>query len=451
MTLDQYRPIPPAAQHTRRTLLRRIGASTAVLGVLSVAGCTPTSSDTAATNSTSSALPGPTPNLPAGDMSRGADNFYTSDQVSVQKVTFKNQYEMNVTGNLFVPNDLDRNTKNAAIVVGHPMGAVKEQSANLYATKMAERGFVTMSLDLSFWGESEGQPRNAGGPRHLRRRLQRRRRLPAHPVVRRPRTHRRARDLRQRKLRHQRRQDRPPDQGRGHGQHVRHGCAPTATDCAGAITLEQRQAVLAARRAAARRRIRRRRSRVHRRHARRTRPTSQRAIDREFYDFYRTARGNSPDTTTQPTLSSNVQVHELLPVRRHRDDLPAPHAVHHRRSGPLPRVQRTGLPARRRTQSNWSSFPAPATSTSTTAPTSSPSTSSPAFTKAAYKRANTRQKRRCSPCPRSADPRSAERGFDVGKPTDTQFAIATRARVSQGNEAGRYSERRWTTPARSPR
>ena len=41
------------------------------------------------------------------------------------------------------------------------MGAVKEQSANLYATKMAERGYVTLSIDLSFWGESEGEPRNA--------------------------------------------------------------------------------------------------------------------------------------------------------------------------------------------------------------------------------------------------------------------------------------------------
>ena len=44
------------------------------------------------------------------------------------------------------------------------MGAVKEQSANLYATKMAEQGFVTLSLDLSFWGESDGQPRNAVSP-----------------------------------------------------------------------------------------------------------------------------------------------------------------------------------------------------------------------------------------------------------------------------------------------
>ena len=75
-------------------------------------------------------------------MSNGADNFYTSDRVTVQKVTFKNQYQMNVAGNLFVPNDLNRNAKHPAIVVGHPMGAVKEQSANLYATKMAEQGFV---------------------------------------------------------------------------------------------------------------------------------------------------------------------------------------------------------------------------------------------------------------------------------------------------------------------
>jgi hypothetical protein len=98
------------------------------------------------------------------DMSNGADNFYKSDKVAVQKVTFKNQYDMKVVGNFFIPNNLNRNTKNPAIIVGHPMGAVKEQGANLYAAKMAEQGFVTLSLDLSFWGESDGQPRNAVSP-----------------------------------------------------------------------------------------------------------------------------------------------------------------------------------------------------------------------------------------------------------------------------------------------
>jgi fermentation-respiration switch protein FrsA (DUF1100 family) len=100
----------------------------------------------------------------AYDIPADAANFYKSDKVSVQKVTFNNQYRMKVVGNLFVPKSLKKNSQNPAIVVGHPMGAVKEQSANLYATKMAERGFVTLSLDLSFWGESDGEPRNAVAP-----------------------------------------------------------------------------------------------------------------------------------------------------------------------------------------------------------------------------------------------------------------------------------------------
>ncbi|MHC1714833.1 MAG: alpha/beta hydrolase [Acidaminococcaceae bacterium] len=100
----------------------------------------------------------------AADMSNGADNFYKSDKVTVQKVMFKNQYKMKIAGNLFLPKDLNQSVKNPAIIVGHPMGAVKEQSANLYATKMAEQGFVTLSFDSSFWGGSEGQPRNAVSP-----------------------------------------------------------------------------------------------------------------------------------------------------------------------------------------------------------------------------------------------------------------------------------------------
>lgn len=94
----------------------------------------------------------------------GADNFYKSDQVTMQRVTFKNQYNMLVVGNLYIPKDLNQNALNPAIIVGHPMGAVKEQSSNLYAQKLAEQGFVTLSLDLSFWGESEGQPRNVVSP-----------------------------------------------------------------------------------------------------------------------------------------------------------------------------------------------------------------------------------------------------------------------------------------------
>jgi uncharacterized protein len=129
--------------------MKRPFAATLAFVMLGLLGCSATTSATEANRVED------TPNT---------ENFYQSDTVTSEKVTFKNQYQMNVAGNLFIPNDLDRNVANPAIIVGHPMGAVKEQSANLYATKLAEQGFVTLSLDLSFWGESDGQPRNLVSP-----------------------------------------------------------------------------------------------------------------------------------------------------------------------------------------------------------------------------------------------------------------------------------------------
>lgn len=132
----------------RREFLKTAGATVASLSGLFVAGATAFAAD-------SKAVP---------DMSNGANNFYKSDKVVAQKVAFLNQYKMKVVGNLFTPRGLNPNTKHPAIIVGHPMGAVKEQSSNLYAQMLAEQGFVTLAIDQSFWGESEGQPRNAVAP-----------------------------------------------------------------------------------------------------------------------------------------------------------------------------------------------------------------------------------------------------------------------------------------------
>ncbi len=87
--------------------------------------------------------------------------FTVSDSVELYRVSFKNQYKMNVVGHLFMPKKLNRNQKHSALIVVHPMGAVKEQAADLYASNMANHGFITLSIDQSFWGESEGEPRNA--------------------------------------------------------------------------------------------------------------------------------------------------------------------------------------------------------------------------------------------------------------------------------------------------
>lgn len=100
----------------------------------------------------------------ATEIPADAANFYKSEQLDMIPVTFPNQYKMEMSGDLFLPKNLDKSKKYPAIIVGHPMGAVKEQSAVLYAQKMAEQGFVTLAMDLAFWGGSQGQPRNAVSP-----------------------------------------------------------------------------------------------------------------------------------------------------------------------------------------------------------------------------------------------------------------------------------------------
>lgn len=84
--------------------------------------------------------------------------------VTVQKVSFRNRMQINVVGNLYLPAEFDENKKYTAIIVGHPFGGVKEQTSGLHAQKMAELGYVTLSFDASFYGESGGEPRRIEVP-----------------------------------------------------------------------------------------------------------------------------------------------------------------------------------------------------------------------------------------------------------------------------------------------
>lgn len=72
------------------------------------------------------------------DKPAGADNFYHSYKVTEQQVTFPNIYKFTVAGTLYKPYPMKEGVKYPAIVVGHPMGAVRQQAAQLYAQKMAE-------------------------------------------------------------------------------------------------------------------------------------------------------------------------------------------------------------------------------------------------------------------------------------------------------------------------
>lgn len=93
-----------------------------------------------------------------------ADNFYRSNRVEAHDAAFHNLYGMQLGARLFLPDGMKEGERYPAVIVGHPMGAVKEQSACLYAIRLAERGFVTLAVDLPFWGASEGEPRNAVSP-----------------------------------------------------------------------------------------------------------------------------------------------------------------------------------------------------------------------------------------------------------------------------------------------
>jgi len=90
--------------------------------------------------------------------------FPKSDKVTVERVSYRNRYGLNVSADLYLPKEMDSSKKYPALVVGTPYGGVKEQGAGLYAQTMAERGFVTIAFDESYNGTSGGEPRRTSSP-----------------------------------------------------------------------------------------------------------------------------------------------------------------------------------------------------------------------------------------------------------------------------------------------
>jgi fermentation-respiration switch protein FrsA (DUF1100 family) len=106
----------------------------------------------------------PTPDAKATTMTSNWDKvFPRNEAVDHQKVSFTNRYGVTLSGDLYRPKGRD-GERLAALAVGGPFGAVKEQSSGLYAQTMAARGFVALAFDPSFTGESGGEPRNLASP-----------------------------------------------------------------------------------------------------------------------------------------------------------------------------------------------------------------------------------------------------------------------------------------------
>ena len=142
-SFDTNDRIAPAHSIDRRELMKLTGAGVAALAAESLFNIS---------------------NAEARYMSNEWDKtFPRSGKVDHQKVMFRNRYGITLAGDLYRPKG-GTDKRLAALAVGGPFGAVKEQSSGLYAQTMAERGFVALAFDGSFTGESGGLPRNVASP-----------------------------------------------------------------------------------------------------------------------------------------------------------------------------------------------------------------------------------------------------------------------------------------------
>jgi len=71
-----------------------------------------------------------------------------------------------IAANVYTPANYDASKKYPAVAVAHPNGGIKEQTAGLYAQRLAEAGYITIAADAAYQGASGGTPRHTDKPFH---------------------------------------------------------------------------------------------------------------------------------------------------------------------------------------------------------------------------------------------------------------------------------------------
>ena len=86
------------------------------------------------------------------------------EQVERRHIRWKNRYGIALAGDLYMEKGLNPEERRMALVVGAPYGGVKEQGPAVYANELAARGFVVLTFDPCYMGESGGEPRHVSSP-----------------------------------------------------------------------------------------------------------------------------------------------------------------------------------------------------------------------------------------------------------------------------------------------